>query len=111
MFVCENEKKKFIDFVTDYEYEKLGIGKPDKVIFLTAPFDFILDLKNKRDIEKGQQIEGDIHEKDLEFLKNVYESAMFCAKYLNWDIIECANENGFKSIEEIHKDIIDRLGD
>ena len=36
------------DYITDYEYQKLEIGKPDKVIFLTAPFNVIIDMKNKR---------------------------------------------------------------
>ena len=27
------EKKDFIDYVADYEYNKLGIKKPDKVIY------------------------------------------------------------------------------
>ena len=31
----KNVKKDFIDYISDYEYNKLGIGKPDLVIFLT----------------------------------------------------------------------------
>lgn len=102
----EEEKKKFIDYVIDFEYNKLGIKKPDKVIFLSAPFDLITKLRNKRKEDDGETIEGDIHENNLEFLKKVYESAMFVAKYLNWDIIECSKDGGFKSIEEIHEEIM-----
>ena len=98
-----DERKKFIDYVIDYEYNKLGIGKPDKVIFLTAPFDIVTSLRNKRKNNDG--ITNDIHEKDLDFMKKVYDNALFVAKYLNWDIIECQEEDHFKSIEDIHKDI------
>ena len=42
---------------------------------------------------------------NLEFLKKVYESALFVAKYLNWNIIECSNNNEMKSIEEIHLEV------
>ena len=36
-----NERKKFIDYVVDFEYNKLGIKEPDLVIFLTAPFEIV----------------------------------------------------------------------
>ena len=99
------EKNKFLDYVIDYEYNKLGIKKPDTVIFLTAPFDLITKLRNKRLETSGEQVEGDIHERDLEFMKKVYESSMYCAKYFNWTIIECSDGDRFKTIEEIHEEI------
>lgn len=103
------QKKKFLDYVTDFEYNKLEIQKPDKVIFLTAPFDFITELRNQRLKKQGEQIEGDIHEKDIAFMKKVYDSAIFCAKYFNWTVIECVKENRFKSIEEINKEIYNKI--
>ena len=38
--ICEDldEKKKFIDYIIDFEYNKLGIKKPDNVIFLSTIF-------------------------------------------------------------------------
>lgn len=102
----EEEKKKFIDYVTDFEYEKLGIKKPDSVIFLSAPFEVVNEMRRKRKLEKGEAVEGDIHENNLEFLKKVYDSAIFVAKYLNWDIIDCSDGNKMKSPEEIHEEIM-----
>lgn len=101
----EEEKKKFIDYVTDFEYEKLGIKKPDSVIFLSAPFEVVNEMRRKRKLEKGEAVEGDIHENNLEFLKKVYDSAIFVAKYLNWDIIDCSDGNKMKSPEDIHEEI------
>lgn len=98
-----DKKKEFIDFVNDYEYNKLGIGKPDQVIFLTAPFDTVNELRNKRTQNEG--ISNDIHEKNIDFMKKVYDNAIFVADYLNWDKIECVNENKFKEINEIHEEI------
>lgn len=97
------EKKKFIDYVCDFEYNKLGIQKPDLVIFLYASFDLAIKMKNARKINDG--ISNDIHERDLQFMKSVYESAMFVADYLGWDKIKCDNENNMRSIEEIHNDV------
>lgn len=98
-----DEKKKFIDYVCDYEYNKLGIAKPDHVIFLYAPFDLVTEIRNSRKQNDG--ILNDIHERDLSFMKKVYESAMFVAEYLNWDKVKCDDENCLKSIESIHEEI------
>lgn len=101
----KEEKKKFIDYVIDFEYEKLEIKKPDSVIFLSAPLEVVNEMRRKRKLEKGEAVEGDIHENNLEFLKKVYDSAIFVAKYLNWDIIDCSDGNKMKSPEEIHEEI------
>ena len=103
------EKNKFLDYITDFEYKKLQIREPDEVIFLTAPFELITDLRNKRLEESGEQIKGDIHEKDLDFMKKVYNSAIYCAKYFNWTIIECTENDKFKSKEEIHNEILSKI--
>ncbi len=99
------EKKKFIDYVTDFEYTKIGIKKPDKVIFLTAEFDAINKLRVKRKNQNGEAIEGDIHENDNTFMKKVYESATFVANYLDWDIINCSINGEMRSIEDINNEI------
>ena len=81
------EKKAFIDYVCEFEYEKMGIGKPDDVIFLHAPFDLVTEMRNARKSNDG--VPNDIHERDLDFMKRVYESAMFVAEYFSWDKIKC----------------------
>ncbi|MCR5787894.1 MAG: thymidylate kinase [Bacilli bacterium] len=99
----EEEKKKFIDWVVNYEYKKLGIKEPDKVIFLTAPFDIVTRLRSERKDNEG--VVNDIHEQDLDFMKKVYENANYIANYLNWDIIECSKNNQMLTIDEIHESI------
>lgn len=101
------EKKKFLDYVTDFEYKRLGIKEPDMVIFLYGDFDLVTEMRNKRKQNEG--IENDIHERNIEFMKKVYDSAMFVADYLNWTKIKCDNENNLRTIEEIHKEIIEKV--
>ena len=96
-------KKAFIDYVIDFEYQKIGLQKPDNVIFLHAPFDVVTELRNARKQNDG--VMNDNYERDLEFMKKVYKSAMFVADYLSWDQIECARDGKFKPIEEIHEDV------
>lgn len=99
----EEKKKKFIDFVIDFEYNKIGIKKPDYVIFLVAPFELVNKMRKARIQNEG--VENDIHESNLEFMKKVYNSALFIANYLNWDIIQCNDNDVMYSKEEIHKKI------
>ncbi len=101
------ERKKFIDYVCDFEYNKLGIQKPDKVIFLHAPFDLVTELRKARN--KNSCVEEDIHEKDLDFMLKVYENAMFLADYLSWDKIQCNIGDKFRTEEDIHAEIYQKI--
>ena len=91
----------------DLEYNKIGIKKPDQVIFLTAPFDLVTKLRTDRTHNEG--IKNDIHESNMEFMKKVYDNANYVANLLSWDIIECSCNDEFKDIETIHKEIYDRI--
>ena len=102
-----DERKKFIDYVVDFEYDKLGIPEPDKVLFLHAPFDLVTKLRNERKQNEG--ITNDIHERDIEFMKNVYDNAMFLADYLNWDKIKCNDNDKMRSIEDIHEEAYQKI--
>lgn len=73
MIEDNEEKKRFLNYVMDFEYNKIGIKKPDKVIFLTADLYIITKMRNKRKEENGEVVKGDIHENDLTFMKKVYE--------------------------------------
>lgn len=97
------EKKAFIDYICDFEYNKLGIKEPDNVIFLQAPFDLVTKMRNKRTSNEG--LVNDIHESDLDYMKRVYENAMFVSEYLNWDKVNCASNDQMKGIDEIHQQI------
>ena len=99
----EKEKEAFIDYVYDYEYNKLGIAKPDIVIFLYAPFEVSRRLKEKRKNNDG--IKNDIHESDLAFMKRVSDTSIEIANKYNWDFIECSKNDEMRSIEDIHEDV------
>ena len=101
------ERKQFIDYVCDFEYKKLEIKEPDQVIFLYAPFDVVTKLRNKRKTNEG--IINDIHERDLTFMKKVYDNAMFVAEYLNWDMVNCSTNDEMDSIENIHKKVYQKV--
>ena len=97
------ERKKFLDFVTDFEYNKLGIKEPDSVIFLYAPFDMVTKLREGRTQNEG--IQNDLHERDIEFMREAYDNAMFVAEYLSWNMVKCNDGDSMRSREDIHEEI------
>ena len=100
----ENDvKKDFIEYVIDFEYNRLGIVKPDAVIFLTAPYEVIKQIRNARKVNDG--ILKDIHESNEEYLMDVYNTAQYASKILGWDRVECSNGDQMRPIEEIHESI------
>lgn len=60
-------------------------------------------MRNMRKQNEG--ITHDIHESNLEFMRKVYESAMFIADYLSWDQIQCNYGNKMREIEDIHEEV------
>lgn len=96
-------KKDFIKYVEDFEYNKLGVKKPDKVIFLHVAFELTKKMLLQRKNNPG--VVEDIHETDLDFLKIVYENSLFVAEYLGWDFVECAKDNELRGINDIHEDV------
>ena len=103
----KKDRMAFIDYVCDYEYQKLKIAVPDMVIFLEAPFDIVNELRKNRTNYEGNS--NDIHEKDLKFMKKVYTNSITIADYLKWDKIICNSGNKMKTPEAIHRDILNRV--
>lgn len=97
------ERKKFLDYVCDYEYNKLGIKEPDSIIFLYAPFDMVTKMRENRGDNGG--IVNDLHERDIEFMRQAYDNAMFVAEYLSWNMIKCNDGDKMRSKEDIHEEI------
>ncbi len=97
------EREELINHIYDYEYHKLGLPEPDLVIFLYAPFEVAKKIRNKRKNNDG--IKNDIHEGDMEFLKNVSDVSVSVAKKFNWSFVNCVKDDEMRSIQEIHEDV------
>ena len=99
----ENKREEFINYIYDYEYNKLNLPIPDLVIFLHVPFELAKSLKEKRKRETG--VNDDIHERDLDFMRKVSDTSIYIANKYNWDFVECSNNSEMLSIDEIHNKI------
>ena len=81
----------FLQWLFDFEYEKIGIPAPDKVIFLDMPVEVSQRLMTSR--YNGDESKKDVHEANVEFLNACREAALYAADKYGWSVVECA-ENG-----------------
>ena len=101
------EWKTYLDWLYDLEYQKIGIPKPDAVIFLDMPPEVSGKLLSVR--YGGDEQKKDIHERDTAYLQNCRKAALFAAEHGNWQVISCAKDGEPRSIEEIGQDILNAV--
>ena len=100
----KSEWDSYLDWLSDFEYNKLGIPAPDKVIYLNMPVEISQKLMSHR--YAGDESKKDVHEKNVAFLNTCSQAALYTAKKWNWHIIDCAQAGQPRSIEQIHADIV-----
>jgi dTMP kinase len=100
----ENEREGFIKWLSDYEYEKLRLPKPDLVILLDLPEVIAARLVLER--YSGDHSKKDIHERDGDYMKLCRECAIFAADKLGWAVINCAKDGNIKTVEAINSEIL-----
>lgn len=103
------EKDAFLQWVYDFEYEKMGLPKPDAVLFLDMPPHFAMELMAKRANKITNEAEKDIHEKDRDHIVKAYNNAKYVADKFGFKTIKCADYK-VRSIKDITDDIIKVLG-
>ena len=85
---------EYLSWLEDYEYDKFGIPRPDKVVFLDMPIEVSQKLLSSR--YGGNEDKKDIHERNVDFLKACREAALYTAKKKGWFILPCSGgENPF----------------
>lgn len=95
--------KPFLDWLYDIEYKKVGIPKPDLVIFLDMPVEVSQKLLTGR--YKGDESGKDIHERDVDYLNNCRRAAKFVADYSGFKTVNCANGDSPRTINDISDEI------
>ena len=95
----------YLDWSEDFEYNKIGIPKPDLVIFLDMPVEISQKLMTSR--YNGDENKKDVHEANVEFLKKCRESALYAAERQGWKVVKCSDGINPLSIDEIHNIIIE----
>lgn len=105
----QQELENLLTWIDDFEFNKMRLPRPDKILFLDVPVEISLELAHARkDLKNGQA--HDIFEEDEEYMKRAYQNAKYVANKFNWITINCSKNKKIKSIDEIHQEILTKLG-
>lgn len=95
----------YLEWSADFEYNKIGIPKPDLVIFLDMPVEVSQKLMTSR--YNGDENKKDVHEVNVDFLNKCRESALYTAQKQGWQVIPCSDGVNPLTVDEIHKKIVE----
>jgi len=96
-------QQKFLRWLYDLEYGKLGLPEPDLVIYLDVPTDFTESMMRRREADTNTS--ADIHEQDMAYLSTCRRTGKAAAEYYGWTVIQCVKDGHMRSIEDIHEEI------
>lgn len=99
------KKNEFLDWAEDFEYNKLGLPRPNVNIFLDMPPEYGRLLMQSRENKIDGSNTKDIHENNFAYLKKSYDNAIYVAERYNWKRIKCVDKNGIRTIEDINNEI------
>lgn len=95
--VCEREA--FCRWLFHFEYTLMGLPEPDLVLLLDMPTECSAALIQKR------HTQNDIHEQDIEYLRQCRSAAQLAASLFGWHTVHCAPDNILRTVEDIHEEI------
>lgn len=105
----ETEREKYTEWLQDLEYEKLGLPRPDCVVFLDMAPAVSDKLLAARAEETG--VSGDIHEKDKAYLHRCYEAYCTAAEKFGWKHVVCSDGVNPRPPKEIAEDVWNAVRD
>ena len=103
----EEKQAAFLQWLYDFEYNKLGLPRPDLTIYLDVPTDFTEKLLRGREADTNTK--ADIHEKDMEYLATCRKTGKKAAEFYGWTVIHCVKDGAMRSIEDIHQEIYNHV--
>ena len=100
----EERRKEFLGWLYEFEYDRLGLPRPDLTIYLDVPTEYTEKLMRSREAATGTS--ADIHEQDLTYLATCRKMGKTAAEYYGWTVIDCVRDGAMRSIEDIHQEIL-----
>ena len=103
------QQQPFVDWLFDFEYQKLGLPAPDRVLYLDLPTELSEQMMRRR--EEATHTHADIHEQDEAYLRSCRESAARVVDWCGWQRIRCDRDGRIRSIQDIHQEVLERVAD
>ncbi|MBQ8925663.1 MAG: deoxynucleoside kinase [Clostridia bacterium] len=99
----KEEWDAYLTWVDDYEFGKLGLPRPDRVIFLDMPVEVSQKMMTRR--YEGDEAKKDVHESNVQFLNACREAALYTAERWNWSVVRCWEGEEPRTIDAIAADV------
>lgn len=98
------EREEFLAWLWDFEFGRLQLPVPDRVIYLDMPPEISDRLINSR-AAKDSSRKKDIHEKDTSYLHHCHRAYNEVAEKYGWVKISCAQQGNLRTVQDIHEDV------
>ena len=85
----KEEWDSFLDWLEDLEYGKMGLPKPDLVLYLDMKPQTAKKLMENR--YHGDESKKDLHEADFSYLLSCRDAALYAAQRCGWDVLSCCD--------------------
>ena len=105
----EEEWDGFFQWLSDFEFVKLGLPVPNLVFYLDMPTEATEQMMRLR--EAATHTTADIHEKDEEYLRRCRENAAHVVARCGWTRIDCARAGAPRLIDDIHNEVMTCVAD
>ena len=99
----DEELPGFFAWLSDFEYGKMGLPKPDLVIYLDVDLDTSLARMRRR--EARHHTSADIHEKDTAYLERCLHTAQRAADFYGWTRIPFLKDGKERELMEKNDEI------
>lgn len=93
----------FAQWLQDFEYEKMGLPKPDLVIYLDMNPNVSKKLLSAR--YHGDESKKDIHEANFAYMQRCRVCALYAAKKFHWHLVHCSDDQSAFSIDSIAEQV------
>ena len=97
------EQPRFFDWLYDLEYVKLGLPRPDLVIFLDVDLATSEARMHRRQLKTGKS--GDIHERDTEYLQLCLDTGHRAAAHYGWRVVDFMKDGKEREVDEKQEEI------
>ncbi len=97
------KREEFLTWLEEFEFDRLGLPKPDLVIYLDVSTLVSEAMMRKR--EQLTHTHADIHEQDQEYLRHCRQTGRQAAEKYGWKVIQCERDGKMRSIEDIHGEV------
>ena len=99
----DEELPAFFDWLQDLEYVKMGLPRPDLVLYLDVDVETSLARMRRR--QQKTHTSADIHEQDVAYLERCLRTARLAAQHYGWTTIPYRKDGKERELDEKNREI------